>query len=328
MAKQVDPAKEFLTEMRLHRAALDRLLDKRGVAVLKRLYDQGQAELVAALFQLVRAERKVEPLSIFQLRQLMLKVREHQARLATTLAAQIAPISREAQAEGIRQIDRTITKLEREFTGALITLPVLEVATFNELIDKRDPALQTAHRRSLAHAATLLTKKIEEALTVAVAAKEAPSEAMSRVQDVLEDAWWLHARPIRTGLAAAFNFGHTEAVDMASDGVTDLYKRWTELVDDVTGAPLDNRVGKDSIVLHGQVAKPKNVFTMPPDPRCHPSWWGQTWTQSPNRPNDRSVTMPWRPQWGIPGWEWNGSSRVPITARRPHGMQSPIDVTE
>lgn len=323
MAKQADPAKEFLTEMKLHRAALDRILDKRGVAVLKRLYDQGQAQLVSALFQMVRAEGKTEPLNIFQLRQLMQKVRQHQAWMASTLAAQIAPISREAQAEGIRQIDRTITKLEHRFTGALITLPVLEVATFNELIDKRDPALQEAHKRSLAHVGTILTKKIEEALTVSVAAEEEPSEAMSRVQDVIFGSWWLEARTIRTGLAAAFNFGHTEAVDEIADDVTDLYKRWTELVDDATGAPLDNRVGQDSIVLHGQVAKPKNVFTMPPDPRCHPSWWGQTWTQSPNRPNDRSVTMPWRPQWGIPGWEWNGNARVPITARMPHGVQAP-----
>lgn len=323
MAKQVDPAKEFLTEMKLHRAALDRILDKRGVAVLKRLYDQGQAQLVSSLFQMVRAEGKTEPLNIFQLRQLMMKVRQHQSQMAATFAAQLAPISREAQAEGIRQIDRTITKLEKRFTGALITLPVLEVATFNALLDKRDPALQEAHKRSMARSYALLTTKIEEALTVAVAAEEEPSEAMSRVQDVIFGSWWLQARAIRTGLAAAFNFGHTEAVDAISDDVTDLYKRWTELVDDVTGEPLDNRVGQDSIVMHGQVAKPKNVFTMPPDPRCHPSWWGQAWTQSPNRPNDRSVTMPWRPQWGIPGWEWNGTTRVPITARTPHGVQSP-----
>lgn len=328
MAKQSDPAKEFLTEMRLHRAALDRILDKRGVAVLKRLYDQGQDQLVATLFQMVRAERKVEPLTLLQLRQLMLKVREYQARTAAIMAAQMEPISREAQAEGIRQIDRTITKLEYQHSGAMITLPLLEVATFNELIDKQSPALQAAHKRSLAHASAILTRKIEEALTVATAAKESPSDALARVQDVVESNWWMTARTVRTGLAAAFNFGHTEAVELASDGVTDLYNRWTELVDDVTGEPLDNRVGKDSIVLHGQVAKPKNVFTMPPDPRCHPSWWGQTWKQSPNRPNDRSVTMPWRPQWGVPGWEWNGTARVPITAARPHGVQSSVDVTE
>jgi hypothetical protein len=328
MAPKVDAAKEFLIETKLHRAALDRLLDKRGVAVLKRLYDQGQDQLVAALFQMMRAERKVEPLNIFQLRQLMTKVREAQAKLAADLAANLEPISREAQAEGIRQVDRTITKSERRFVGGIITLPLLEVATFNGLIDKRTDALREANRRAMARSGTNLVARIEEALTVAVAAKEEPVEAITRVQDVLESDWWRSARAVRTSLAAAFNFGHTDAVDMASDGVTDLYKRWTELVDDMTGQPLDSRVGKDSIVLHGQVAKPQNVFTMPPDPRCHPSWWGQTWTQSPNRPNDRSVTMPWRPQWGIPGWEWNGSARVPITASRPHGVQTVGDVTE
>ena len=315
-----DSAKVFREEMLLHRAALDRLLDKRGVEVLKRLYDQGQAELVTELFRLVRADKKKEPLTVVQLRQMMLRVRQAQARLAVRLSADLAAVSREAQAEGVMQVDRTITKMERRSGGAFVSLPLLEVATFNQILDKRSAALLTANQKAMARAASILTSRIEQSLTVALAEEEDSEDAVARVQEQADDDWFFSGRVVRAQVAAAYNFGHTDAVDLVQGDVTNLYNRWTELVDDATGAPLDDRVGADSMALHGQVAKPGNVFTMPPDPTVAPYWWGQAWTQSPNRWNDRSVTMPWRPEWGIPGWEWNGSARVPITASGTHGL--------
>lgn len=314
-----DSAQTFREELLFNRASLDRLLDKRGVAVLKRLYDQGQAELVSELFRVVRAEKKKEPLTVIQLRQLVTKVRQSQIRLAVRLSADLAAVSREAQAEGIRQVDRTITKMERKSSGAFVALPLLEVAAFNQIMDKRRGALLESNQRAMARAASLLSSRIEQSLTVALAEEEDPEEAVARVQEKADDDWFFTGRVVRAQVAAAFNFGHTDAVDFVQDDVTNLYNRWTELVDDATGAPLDDRVGADSMALHGQVARPGNVFTMPPDPTVAPYWWGQAWKQSPNRWNDRSVTMPWRPEWGVPGWEWNGSSRVPITAGGTHG---------
>jgi len=73
---------------------------------------------------------------------------------------------------------------------------------------------------------------------------------------------------------------------------------------------LEERVGQDSIVLHGQVVKRSGFFVMPPDLRVTPKMWGHLYFSSPNRPNDRSVTMPWQPGMGVPGWEWKNGQRV------------------
>jgi hypothetical protein len=40
----------------------------------------------------------------------------------------------------------------------------------------------------------------------------------------------------------------------------------------------------------------------PPNLKISPNMLGETWTNPPNRPNDRAVLQPWRPGWGW-GWE-------------------------
>jgi hypothetical protein len=95
-------------------------------------------------------------------------------------------------------------------------------------------------------------------------------------------------------------------------------RRWTEYVDDATGRPLDARVANDSLVLHGQVCfQPEGAtfegrstflvggtggFTMPPDGRVNAKLWGRRYAHPPNRPNDRSRLVPWKPTWGVPAY--------------------------
>jgi hypothetical protein len=90
----------------------------------------------------------------------------------------------------------------------------------------------------------------------------------------------------------------------------DLMMRWTEHVDDEDGEPLDNRVGEDSIYMHGQLARPGGIFRMPPDADVHESLLEGAWFHPPNRANDRGVLAPWRSHWGIPGWELLGGRKV------------------
>ena len=101
-----------------------------------------------------------------------------------------------------------------------------------------------------------------------------------------------------------------------------MMQRWSEHCDDSTGMPLDNRVGVDSIAMHGQVAAPGEVFVMPsnapaPDAKGRTEvpeqLVGLSWYFPPNRPNDRAIVQPWHPAWGVPGWRWDGSQRVPVT---------------
>jgi len=131
-----------------------------------------------------------------------------------------------------------------------------------------------------------------------------------QVRAALEGSWWQVERTIRTETSYAYNEAQAVAIGELAREHRGILLRWTELVDDTTGEPLDMRVGKDSLVLHGQLAPPGGVFVMPPDKRAPVGMIGQSWNHPPNRPNDRAVLTPWHPSWNIPGWRWDGTQRV------------------
>ena len=121
----------------------------------------------------------------------------------------------------------------------------------------------------------------------------------------------------------AFNATQADGIKECADELPDLWLRWSEHVDDDTFEPLDNRVAKDSIIMHGLIARPGEMFRMPismPDGSpIPPKVWSRVkhladkqWPAPPNRPNDRSCVSPWRPHWGIPAWRLEGGLRVPM----------------
>lgn len=301
----------FEAAVQLHRQTIDRLLDRRALPGLKRLYDAAQAELVRKLNRAIRTGRG-DTMTALQMRQLLDQVKDAQKIIAAELSAGLTPVTKEAQTEGARQSLRTVVDLEREFTGATITLPLEEAATFRGLIEGRTPSLIRAHQTSFNRYGAAVTEKIEQELALALATGETPMDAIGRVEKAADLEWWRAERIVRTELAYSYNAGHADATAAAARELDDLYNRWTEYIDDLTGRPLDNRVAPDSMALHGQVAAPGSRFTMPPDERVSAKLWGKTYAQGPNRPNDRSVTMPWRPHWGVPAWIWNGNKKVPM----------------
>lgn len=108
--------------------------------------------------------------------------------------------------------------------------------------------------------------------------------------------------------------GATEGIVAQAQAMPDLRQRWCEHVADDSGAPLDDRVGVDSLAMHGQVVPPGGLFTQPPEApdgqEVSDSLVLQTWPHPPNRPNDRAVVQAWRPHWKVPAWTWQGR-RVP-----------------
>jgi len=151
---------------------------------------------------------------------------------------------------------------------------------------------------------------IRAAVATSVRNLESPAELRARIEAVMETQRYKLERIARTETAFAFNAAQHEGIQVLAARHPDVRKRWTELVDDATGAPLDNRVAPDSLALHGQLARPGGVFTMPNDSRVSPRIQGKTYTFPPNRPNDRATILPWRPGWGVPGWEYRGGQRI------------------
>lgn len=304
-------SRAFENAMWSHRRALDRILDRRSATDLKRFYDRAQDELTRKLAASVRLG-KGESMSALQMQQLLAQVREAQARIAESVANGFTPIIRDTQADGVRQAASTIRALEEKFTGATVRLPLEEAATFQGILGKRSTSLIKANERSFARYGARVTQQVENELALSLATGETPLEAIDRVRAVADNQWWQAERIVRTEGAYAFNAAHADSISEAQGTLPDLMNRWSEHVDDATGAPLDARVAEDSLVLHGQVVPVGANFVMPPDPRVEAKRWNQTYAQPPNRPNDRAVLLPWRPRWGGYAWTFKGGRRVNV----------------
>jgi hypothetical protein len=139
-------------------------------------------------------------------------------------------------------------------------------------------------------------------------------ETLEDVERTLDARWATAERIVRTETAYAFNAAaDAQIAEYARRAGAPVRKRWVERVDDATGRPLDARVARDSLVLHGQVVAPDASFQMPRDPRVSPKLWGLLYRYPPNRPNDRAVVLPWRAEWGGIAWELRRGRRSEMT---------------
>jgi hypothetical protein len=257
-----------------------------------------------------------------QRKSLLAQIKVGEARLARRMAGALGEVSRDAQEDSLRALTRDLRGLEKKFSGAQIVLPIEEAARFQGVLDQRRTSLLSAHDSSMRRYGANLVAKMQNELSVSLMAAETTSEAIDRIVKVAGNEWWQGERIVRTEVAWAYNATHADGVEEAKEDLPDIMMRWSEHVDDFTYSPLDQRVGVDSIAMHGQLAPPGGMFTMPSTAPV-PDWTGNTfvddslvgesWSFPPNRPNDRAVLAPWRPDWGIPGWIWRNGRRVPQT---------------
>lgn len=310
----ISPSREFERAVRAHRATLDRLLDRRAVLGLRRYFAQAQDQLERILRGMAKGPQRA-PVTPLQAQQLLRQVREAQQIIAARLAVRLTPVLREAQLEGVDETDDAVVKLEEDESGALLMLPLSETSTKQMLAERRSAKLEAANGAAWGKFSEAVASVMGQAAAVSLALGETPHEVIDRMRKNAEDNWWRAETIIHTEMAYAYNQAKADAIAEVAGAIPGLGKRWCELVDDATGLPLDDRVGNDSLVLHGQVVEGKGLFVMPPDPSVHPSFWNQAWDSSPNRPRDRSVTMPWKESWGVPGWRWVNNQRVPVNQR-------------
>jgi hypothetical protein len=320
------PTPKFFSDVaRAHLDALDRVAARGSPARLRRLYLEVLNELERESRGLLRGARGAT-FTAHHRRMILAQLRGGVRHLSQQLARQLTSVAREARAEGWATTLQTIGKLEEHYAGTTPALPIQEAARFVGVhrTGQRESLLRDASmhgllpgrvQTSMARYGGRLITRFEDTLAKSLLRGETVGEAIDRVQEVGELEWWGAERIVRTECAAAFNGAQVEAITEAAHELDGLSNRWTEHVDDLTGAPLDNRVAADSMAMHGQVAAPGGTFVMPRDERVDSVRWGLRYSFPPNRPNDRATVMPWRPHWGIPAWRWDGE-RVPVGGER------------
>lgn len=302
-------------------AQLDELVQHAGIARVRGLFRDMEADLERAL---ARAQRFGSEFTAHQQRGFLLVVRSSIMRMAGPLAHLVKTGAAQAMAQSIRTLAQQIALLERHFVGGVVPMPLLEVARFRGLIDRRVTSLLVQHQRSVARYGASAIRQAETAMARGLATAASTTRVMDDVQDAISGTRWQAERIVRTELAWSTNAGHHDGLVAQVQAMPDLWGRWSEHCSD-TGdpVPLDARVGVDSIAMHGQLARPGGAFTEPPtapvptvdgETEVPASLALKTFAHPPNRPMDRSVVTPWRPAWGdVGGWVWRGA-RVPVTA--------------
>lgn len=299
-----------------HRRTLDRLIDRGAVGRLKSVYDRATAEVLAKLTRLGRGSQSFTEQ---HLRMILAQLKAGQIHIDDKMAHTLSTASREAQVDSLNSLVRGYKKLEAHFTGHEPVLPLEEVARFAGVIDKRHGSLLRQHKTSMNRYGSAVVGSVQEELAVSLATGETLDGAIFRVHETVEGEWWQAERIARTECSYAANIAHSDGIAELAEEAPGLEQQWIEFCDQ-SGHPLDDRVGVDSIAMHGQLTPPGGVFEMPPTApfpdakgkvAVSPSLVGQTWAVPPCRPNGREMVQPWRKAWGTPGWHYRNGRRVP-----------------
>lgn len=305
-------------------ARLDELVQKAGVARVRGMFRDMQDDLERSLKRSVRSGSQF---SAHVRRGLLLQVHTAMVRLAGPFGQLVKTGAAQAMVGSIRTLAEQVTALERHFNGASVPLPLLDVARFRGLIDRRVTSLLIQHNRSVARYGASAIRATEASLSTSLATGASNSEAIDGVMDAVDGTQWQAERIVRTELAWSANAGHHDGMVAQAQAMPDLWARWSEhCADGDEPIALDDRVGVDSVALHGQLARPGGLFTQPPTaPVPAPdgetivpeSLAYKTFAHPPSRPMDRAVLVPYRESWGNIGglWTWDGG-RVPFAIGR------------
>ena len=306
-----------------HRERHARVTEGGNLRVMKKIYDQAQGELERKLRKLTRQDRS-STFTAHQKRALLAQVRVGQAQVGRQMAGHLGVMSKDAQVEALRGLEKDITRLDMGFTGRPLQLPIAEASRFQKVVDGRSTSLLVQHETSMRNWGGDTVKAIEDQMTMSIATGETVDEAVSRIAETADTEWWRAERIVRSETAWAFNAVAKDGIEDAAQELPDLMAQWTEFVDPETGAPLDDRVAVDSLAIAQQVTTAGGFFVMParslvPDHKGRTdvpeALVGKKINVPPSRPNGREVVSPFRKAWGVPGWLWRDERRVWLVKR-------------
>lgn len=280
------------------------LLNSLLLRALRELHVQHRREVrqwIAALFGTLSPKLKITTLAANVLRARLRKDGDALARVLERLVLRYVEV---AAAQAVEQLARIAMQ---EGIGSAEQWFLAQQRAAQERPRRIRAQARGVVQLPIARAADQIVQQAELAVDAALAAGETLEVFQLRVETRAESHWWRTARISRTAITFAFNDARVSAVESVQ--VPELWLRWTELVDDATGQPLDDRVAADSLALHGQLARPGGLFTQPPAPNVPKEQWFLRWAHPPNRPNDRAVLTLWAAGHGVPAWVWEGGQR-------------------
>lgn len=278
-----------MTPVEQARAQFDRLVLRRTVMDAVGEYDDVRADMEDLARRtspkgktLTRTEKVVLAAAILAL--------GHQ--LAERLSRSLGRTAIESRTDALRGTGQFVFHYEHKEPH------MMRPAAFGQVLQQNAATVRHLITQQSAATAAAVITKVRSAIK---AHQEGdPVRAVSQVADQGEAAI---VRLAATEGASAYNEAIMDGVHALQMEFPDIMMRWTEHVSDTTWRRTDKKTAADSMALHGQVAGPGEMFTMP---LGGPMFPGAQWSSPPNRPHDRAILVPWRKSWGIPAWTYRG----------------------
>lgn len=294
-----------IEQMKKARKEGDRVYD--NVGSVKKVFELESDGIVRAVATVFRG-RVLQAATPQAIAQAVAVLRIRVPALGRALGTILSGLTRSNLTDGVQATAAILRRVRQSKT------PLDDAMVISRIVDTRTTKLEHLRARSANSLAGNMNARISRQILVAGREGGRISDLIATVGDGLDQEWWRVNRTVVTEASFAYNQAQSDAIAHLGHREADfrgkLRGRWTELINDLTGEPFDDKVAGDSKALHGQVALPGMPFTMPKDQRVRSEMIGAAWTHPPNRPHDRAVLTPWMPDWGVPGWEYRGGGRV------------------
>ncbi len=217
-----------------------------------------------------------------QLRGVLVQVDAAIIAMQRGLTSEIRPASIELAGTGAENLEEEIAKFSDKFSGAVtpINLDAVAVATdtSNFLFNRFESSIDAYSKNVRAILAQNITQAAIEEISL--------SELTRRLNRYLIGEEWKLQRIARTELHNVYNLGKLNSMNLIKDdAIPDLMKTLIH--------PMDKRTGADSkYVAALDLIKPID------EPFIY-TWKGQrrVYMTPPDRPNDRSILVPYRREW-------------------------------
>lgn len=252
--------------------------------------EDGQAKVVLRRYREIRQElrdrldaTRANTFTAQQLRGVLAQVEGAISAMTSNLKGEMADASELAAMQGIENLLSEMRSFDKMFTGAVVPIN-LNVALVGE---ETSNFLLARHDASLDAYGQDLIGQITQQLTNAALQEMGYSDVVSKLgQFFVGEEWKLH-RIVRTELHNVYNIGKLNGMGELKDRyIPDMMKTLIH--------PMDSRTGADS-----KYAARLNLVVPIDEPFVY-KWKGETrsYMAPPDRPNDRSILVPYRKEWG------------------------------
>jgi hypothetical protein len=289
-----------------HLQQLEHLIRTRGIRGVRAIYEDARKELQDRLLALKNRPLGSESL---ELRAMQAQVNAVLSILGRDLHKHLRDVSKTAATLGAQHGLREYKMFAKRF-GALVPVMSLDRASvFHGMVAGVDQSLLRRHSAVSASWAASTIAAIERVMANAVMTGKPLHQTVQEVAGrtgVLANEKWKAERIVRTESQYSHGAVKQQTMEQIKQDTGEvLMKRLIEHIDD--------RTGDDSFIIHGQTVPVNQPFTW--KRKVRGSWVTESFMHPPNRPNDRSVVIPWDPKWVASGTEKELSLAELATAR-------------